>query len=161
MFSSRLWRPFGLWETKWTLFSGKVPLLCLSKEWLLPKTPLVNCVLQEHFQNSLPRSFSSPFLSHSKSLVTCSLSSHSPSTIQCRATDQEKPKCLCFTCWLVFTGEVLGGSFSEYPEEHTNISGSGVDGFYFVAGVTQLLSWHGGSGDHSFGNRNKYKLGGK
>lgn len=49
----------------------------------------------------------------------------------------------------------------EYPAEHPKISEFGVDGFYFVAGVTQLLSWHGGKGDHSFRNRNKYKQGGK
>lgn len=42
--------------------------------------------------------------------------------------------------YLVFTGEVLGGSILEYPAEHPKISGFGVNGVYFVAGVTQLLS---------------------
>lgn len=42
--------------------------------------------------------------------------------------------------YLLFTGEVLGGSILEYPAEHPKISGFGVNGVYFVAGVTQLLS---------------------
>lgn len=43
--------------------------------------------------------------------------------------------------YLVFAGEVLGGSILEYPAEHPKISGFGVDGVYFVAGVIQLLRW--------------------
>lgn len=42
--------------------------------------------------------------------------------------------------YLAFMDEVLGGSFLEYPAEHPKISAFGVDGIYFVAGVTQLLS---------------------